>query len=384
MADRSAIEWTDASWNPVVGCSKVSPGCANCYAETLSLRFGWTPKPWLPEHAAENVILKPERLDQPLRWRKPRMVFVNSMSDLFHELIPRDYIDRVFAAMALAPQHIFQVLTKRPERARDYFAVGKTARRVGHRAFALHAYSRIAGQLARGECWPLPNVWLGVSIENARYTYRADVLREIPAAVRFISAEPLLASLFPREFEGDRGWVEMKDELLPAEVRGRRRLNLTGIDWLIVGGESGGRQARPMRSEWAREIRNACLSACRACGGSRYIERSWLEHGSDEPCDCLDRPAFFFKQFGSWQPVTGHLDGLTDLHVLTEAGLEPWQGSTHGASTFWNRQAVDGRGNPIYRYAGAGPKSAGRLLDGREWNEMPKGVRDAETTSTSS
>ena len=114
MSDHSAIEWTEATWNPVVGCSKVSPGCAHCYAETLSLRFGWTPKPWLAEHAAENVILKPERLDQPLCWHKPRMVFVNSMSDLFHENVPVGFIESVFDVMGLAPAHTFQILTKLP------------------------------------------------------------------------------------------------------------------------------------------------------------------------------------------------------------------------------------------------------------------------------
>src|SRR5574341_116378 len=128
MAEKSAIEWTEASWNPVVGCSKISPGCDNCYAEALSLRFGWTPKPWTLENARENVILKPERLDQPLRWKRPRMIFVNSMSDLFHEEIPYEYVREVFNVMRCCdggvvaatgkrnPAHTFQVLTKRPRR----------------------------------------------------------------------------------------------------------------------------------------------------------------------------------------------------------------------------------------------------------------------------
>lgn len=122
MGDKSAIEWTEATWNPVTGCSKVSPGCAHCYAEAISLRFGRSVGPWTPENAADNVVLHPERLDQPLRWRRPRMIFVNSMSDLFHEQVPDDFIDGVFAAMALAPQHTYQVLTKRPERALEWFA----------------------------------------------------------------------------------------------------------------------------------------------------------------------------------------------------------------------------------------------------------------------
>src|SRR3954470_813329 len=135
----SAIEWTEATWNPVTGCSKVSPGCAHCYAETLSLRFGRSVKPWTPANAAENVVLHPERLEQPFRWRRPRMIFVNSMSDLFHELIPLSFVQTVFDVMRTADRHTFQVLTKRPE---------------------------VALALADDLPWPA-NVWLGVSIENS-------------------------------------------------------------------------------------------------------------------------------------------------------------------------------------------------------------------------
>lgn len=225
----TAIEWTDATWNPVTGCSKVSPGCAHCYAETLSLRFGWSKLPWTPEKARANVVLHPERLRKPLSWREPRMVFVNSMSDLFHELVPFKYIDAVFETMRDASRHTFQVLTKRPDRMREYM-LGTD---------------------------PLPNVWLGTSIENTRWIERADVLRETPAAVRFISAEPLLG---PLPF-----------------------LDLTGIDWLIVGGESG-QTHRPMREEWALELRDRAQAA---------------------------GTAFFFKQWGGRTPKSGgrELDG---------------------------------------------------------------------------
>jgi hypothetical protein len=164
VGDRSAIEWTEATWNPVTGCSKVRPGCAHCYAETLSHRFGRTLKPWTPANATENVVVHADRLEQPRKWRRSRMIFVNSMSDLFHELVPLEFAQRVFDVMASTERHTFQVLTKRPERALE-----------------------IAGALP----WP-QNVWLGVSIENSRFTWRADVLRMIPAAIRFISAEPLL------------------------------------------------------------------------------------------------------------------------------------------------------------------------------------------------
>jgi protein gp37 len=238
LSDKSAIEWTDATWNPVTGCSKVSPGCAHCYAETLSLRFGWSRLPWNPENAAANVILHPERLDQPIHWRQPRRVFVNSMSDLFHELVPDTFIHEVFDRMAQADWHSYQILTKRPERMAEV---------VGY------YYARHSAQA------PLPHVWLGTSIENDRWTERANALRLTPAAVRFISAEPLLGPL-------------------PS-------LNLTSIDWLIVGGESGA-GAWPMHPDWARELRERALG---------------------------ENVAFFFKQWGGRTPkVSGReLDGRT-------------------------------------------------------------------------
>jgi protein gp37 len=238
VSDGSAIEWTEATWNPVAGCSKVSPGCAHCYAETLSLRFGRSVKPWTPENAAENVVVHRSRLEQPLHWRRPRMIFVNSMSDLFHELVPVSFVQEVFGVMAATERHTFQVLTKRPERALE-----------------------IAERLS----WP-KNVWLGVSIENSRFTWRADVLREIRAAVRFISAEPLLGSLFQT---GPR----------------QTPLNLNDIDWLIAGGESG-HKYRPVHVEWVRELREACA-----------------ERGV----------AFFFKQWGGRTSKAGgrELDGET-------------------------------------------------------------------------
>lgn len=236
MGDRSAIEWTDATRNPVTGCSKVSPGCAHCYAETLSLRFGWTPERWTPANAAVNVRLRPERLGQPRTWRQPRMVFVNSMSDLFHERVPFEYIDRVFAVMVETPRHTYQILTKRPDRMQKY-----------------------ARRFARAHGGTLANVWLGVSIENNRWVERADLLRMSPAAVRFISAEPLLGPL--------------------------DRLDLSGIDWIIVGGESGPHHRR-MDAAWVRDLRDRAREA---------------------------GVAFFFKQWGGRTPKAGGriLDGRT-------------------------------------------------------------------------
>ena len=269
----TAIEWTDRTWNPTTGCSKVSPGCAHCYAETLSLRFGWSKKPWTPENAAENVVLHPERLDKPLSWRKPSMVFVNSMSDLFHEQVSFSYIRRVFLVMQKADRHTFQVLTKRPERMAQFMALHEPIYGVA------------------------PNIWLGTSIESARHTWRADVLREIPAAVKFISAEPLLGSLFERGRV--RPYRESTDAALEraAGAPSRGPLDLTGIGWVIVGGESGP-AARAMHPDWARELRDACIF-----------------HPGPESPPWGDRapesPAFFFKQWGGRTPKSGGrlLDG---------------------------------------------------------------------------
>ncbi len=229
MADNSAIEWTEATWNPVTGCHQVSPGCAHCYAKTFAER--WRGVPGHPYEHGFDLQLWPQRLEQPLKWKRPRMIFVNSMSDLFHEGIPLDYIRQVFDVMGAAKQHSFQILTKRHDR-----------------------LQALAPQLP----WH-PNVWMGVSIENRRFVHRADALRSVDAAVRFISAEPLLGPL-----DG---------------------LDLTGIHWLIAGGESGPRH-RPMRIKWARDLRERCAE---------------------------QDVAFFFKQWGGRTPKTGgrELDGRT-------------------------------------------------------------------------
>jgi protein gp37 len=204
MSEKSPIEWTNSTWNPVTGCTKVSPGCRHCYAETFAER--WRGIPGHPYEQGFDLRLWPDRLDLPLTWKKPRTIFVNSMSDLFHEDVPISFIRSVFHTMEKASWHIFQVLTKRSER-----------------------MARITPKLDLP-----PNVWLGVSIETRKYLWRADNLRQVPAAVRFLSLEPLLGPL--------------------------RAVNLSGINWVIVGGESGP-GARPMDPEWAREIRDQCVQA---------------------------------------------------------------------------------------------------------------------------
>jgi protein gp37 len=238
VAEKSAIEWTDSTWNPVTGCTKVSPGCKHCYAETFAER--WRGVRGHPYEQGFDLRIWPERLRLPLTWKKPRMIFVNSMSDLFHETVPIDIVEKVFDVMGEASWHIFQVLTKRAER---------------------------LAELAPCLEWH-PNVWMGVSIETAKFLWKADRLRKVPAAVRFLSIEPLLGPI---------------DDL-----------NLEGIDWVIVGGESGP-GARPMNPAWVRSIRDQCRQ-------------------SSVP--------FFFKQWGGMQKNRGGrvLDGRTCDEMPAHSG----------------------------------------------------------------
>ena len=231
MADSSQIEWTDATWNPVTGCTKISPGCDNCYAERFAERFRGTPGH--PFETGFDLTLRPARLQQPLAWTRPRMIFVNSMSDLFHKEVPATFIGQVFDTMEQAHWHHFQVLTKRSSLMRDFLK-------------ARHARSA-----------PPSHIWLGVSVEDRHRASRIRHLQQAPAGVRFLSIEPLLGPV--------------------------GTLDLTGIDWVIVGGESGPR-ARPMQPEWAREVRDQCVAA---------------------------GVPFFFKQWGGLRPKQGgrELDG---------------------------------------------------------------------------
>jgi protein gp37 len=202
MAGPSQIEWTEATWNPVTGCSKVSAGCKNCYAERMAFRLKAMGKPQYIN--GFDLTLQPGALDAPLRWRKSRTIFVNSMSDLFHKDVGLDFTKRVFDVMNRCPQHTFQILTKRPQ---------------------------IAACLASDLTWT-PNIWMGTSVENQKVAHRVEELSHIPAHVRFLSVEPLLGPL--------------------------PNLPLGGVHWVIVGGESGP-HAREMKADWAREIRDQCL-----------------------------------------------------------------------------------------------------------------------------
>jgi protein gp37 len=231
MADKSAIEWTDATWNPVTGCTKITRGCDNCYAARFSERFRGVPGH--PFSTGFDLTLRPERLDQPLKWSRPRMIFVNSMSDLFHKRVPRAFVDRVFDTMEAADWHVFQVLTKRSSLMRRYLR-----ERYGDERGPAH-------------------IWCGVSVEDARGGARIAHLRDCAAGVRFLSIEPLIGPV--------------------------GQIDLTGVDWVIAGGESGP-GARPIHLEWAREVRDQCLA---------------------------QGVAFFFKQWGGFRPKAGgrELDG---------------------------------------------------------------------------
>jgi protein gp37 len=248
------IEWTDKTWNPITGCTKVSAGCKNCYAEGVANRF-WGDRPF------SYLQFHPERLLQPLKWRKPCMVFVNSMSDLFHEQINPGRLDQIFAMMALTPQHTYQILTKRPERMLEYLC-GES--RHGKILLASKGNPNIpSGMYPLAPHWPLPNVWLGVSAENQKAAdERIPLLRQIPAAMRFLSCEPLLEEV--------RNGLGFKD----------------GINWVIVGGESGPK-ARPCDITWIRSIVQQCKDAGVPCFvkqlGSRPTIQSLPEMGGVIP-----------------------------------------------------------------------------------------------------
>ena len=257
MSDGSKIEWTDSTWNIVTGCTEVSPGCDHCYAKTFAERWRGT-----PGHHFENgfdVTLRPERLDLPLRWRKPRKVFVNSMSDLFHEQVPDEFIACAFVVMAKASQHTFQLLTKRHGRMRSL---------LNSDAFHIMCFAAAAsrGWDLEDVPWPIPNVWLGVSVEDQKWAdIRIPALLGTPAAVRFISAEPLLGPVrlpFVEEYDGctcgtgPSGYYGMHEPGCGTEP-GPAWGNL---HWVIAGGESGP-GARPCERAWLRSLRRQCAEA---------------------------------------------------------------------------------------------------------------------------
>ena len=326
----TTIEWAQQVWNPITGCTVHSPGCTNCYAMQLAgtrlqhipSRAGLTkPSKAGPVWTGE-VRFNEEWLTQPLRWKRPRMIFVCAHGDLFHEAVPDEWIDRIFAVMALCPQHTFQVLTKRSDRMRDYCSSrfgGWGETRLTDAIEALDGFKHDGG----GE-WgePLPNVWLGVSVEDqTRADQRIPDLLATPAAVRWISAEPLLGPVDLQHIEYYPGFLldgltgKSQDGVCP---------DGPGLDWIVGGGESG-KSARPMHPDWARSLRDQCAAA-------------------DVP--------FFFKQWGEWAEVD---EG--PYNFLMGPDGERCTGS----------ETVNGAA-PMRK---VGKKAAGRLLDGAEHNAMP-------------
>jgi len=321
VADKTKIEWCDASWNPIRGCSVVSEGCRHCYAMQVAARFsgkgqayeGLAYRNESGAHWTGKVRLVEEHLNDPLRWKLPRRIFVNSMSDLFHENVRDETIDRLFAVMALAPQHTFQILTKRPERMRDYLRNKARQDSIGQAAYdyyeELFSGAPDCGEGFRYLHWPLPNVWLGVSVEDQRSANeRIPLLLQTPAAVRWLSIEPLLDK------------VDLY-EAFPALGCSNDERSLSDIHWIVVGGESGA-GARPMHPDWARRLRDQCVAA---------------------------GVPFFFKQWGGW--------------VLRDA--------SNGDIPFERCKIYAGDDADSVTLCPVGKKRAGRLLDGREWNEYP-------------
>jgi protein gp37 len=343
MSANTKIEWTDMTWNPLRGCSRVSEGCRNCYAERVAMRFRGPEQPYegLVRMTTQgpkwtgDVRLVPEALHEPFGWAKPRRVFVNSMSDLFHESVPFEFIASVFAVMSVTSRHTYQVLTKRPARMVEFFEWVKDGAGVFDDDRISHALpkdipwvpyrenERHGGYDNCGPGFPYENVWLGVSVEDQKAAdERIPLLLKVPTAVRWISAEPLLGPIDLGPFF----WRDMNDNIVSQAHRSPT------IDWVVVGGESG-HGARPMHPDWARSLRDQC-------------ERAGVK--------------FLFKQHGEWMPAKHEGDKVS----LTFASAD----ATGPKQPDWF-EWPDGQIS-----AKVGKKAAGRLLDGVEHNGFPESV----------
>lgn len=374
------IEWCNRpgtkgeTWNPVVGCTKVSAGCKHCYAKTLHDKrhkaYLAGKMQGVPQyaHPFEKVQLMHDRLTLPLRWIQPRTVFVNSVSDLFHEDVPFDFIDQVFAVMALTPRHTYQILTKRPERMAEYFAGLNAAAEEHMRERNVERYTPAqvlnfrhlyrahhrGGDIAAfpSAPWPLPNVWLGTSVENqATANERIPHLLRSPAAVRFLSCEPLLGPVDLTRIHGpgttvpihalNGGWGVPRNDGRP--LRGHERMH---VDWLICGGESGP-GARPMHPDWPRALRDQCKAA-----GVPY----------------------FFKQWGAWAPGSSNGQGIV---ALNDATMEDYALGPSVCLKYGSAEWASLKPEVMHK---AGKKASGNALDGRTHLEFPAAT-SAETTT---
>jgi protein gp37 len=355
MSNGSRIEWTESTWSPVTGCTRVSEGCRNCYAERLTAtRLASQPKyaglalldAKREAHWTGEIRLHEAELAVPLKWRRGRMIFVCSMSDLFHEKVPFEFVDKVFAVMALCPQHTFQVLTKRPERMAEYLRLCYIQATQGGRGILSRREDEVADRVVPAwffiaDCWsedrplpdpmrPLPNVWLGTSVEDQRTAdERIPHLLQCPAAVRFLSCEPLLNSIDLRSIGWERRIAEGGRITTDALAAG-------GISWVIVGGESGP-GARPMHPDWACSLRDQCAAAGVPFFFKQIGEWTWFGKGVERK---------------HWVCEHGHFDELNDDRIAKHRDGDQCMGSTIGI-------------------ARVGKHAAGRLLDGREHNGMP-------------
>ena len=411
MSDKSTIEWTEATWNPTTGCDRISPGCDNCYALGMAKRLkamgqakyqtDGDPRTSGPGF---GLAVHSDALTEPLRWKKPRKVFVNSMSDLFHARVPQEFLARVFAVMAATPQHTYQILTKRPERAARILNErckcghpnGEHFRAAMEWAATDHSPTYVPG-LEHGiyhrAGWPLPNVWIGTSVENQKYAdLRIPALLDTPAAVRFLSCEPLLGPVdltdwmpdgfAPWRCQGCRRFYSGplqqhcpgcgQEGLWTGSHTGNGRPNGQPINWVIAGGESGHR-ARAMHPNWVRSLRDQTTAA-----GVPFFMKQWGEWGPApfivRVCDTevgwkgtdeeLAAAKADSEARGATHVHTGHFqekDGERS-YWLHEIGHKPWSLERVGLP--------DGTA-AIRRW---GKKGAGRELDGRTWDEFPQEV----------
>ena len=356
---KTSIEWTESTWNPIRGCSKVSPECSNCYAETIATRYSGAGCPFSGviknAHWNNKIELVPHKLREPFTWHKPRMIFTGSMTDIFHKDVPDEYLDKMFCIMAMAPWHTFQVLTKRSERMKEYLtALYNGQRRLGDqlkhviresdphgdnavtRIALARAFDKLAGAFEKTSSpytkyGPFQNIWCGVSIGSNDYKKRGEDLIQTPAACRFISYEPALGPLdLSGLIEGN-----FDSEEFPS------------INWVICGGESGP-GARPMHPDWAESVRDQCL-----------------EHGVN----------FFFKQWGCWSPWPEHgakklVYGKNRIQIATSGYINERyysidEGGMYDRCMYRTKKKVAGRLLPYW-------KAGHRSKKAREWRQMPK------------
>jgi protein gp37 len=354
MSDNSRIEWTDATWSPTLGCTHVSEGCDGCYAMRTVHRMSFNPNEKISSAAegltayrpgvgvvwTNNVRVLPDRLGLPLQWKKPKRIFVDSQSDLFHDQVPDEFIAKVFAVMAATPRHTYQILTKRPGRLRSLLNSER------FRELVFVATNLDIGE-THGDYWPLPNVWLGVSVENQRWAdVRVPLLLDTPATVHWLSCEPLLGPVDLTKWTDAHGpwnYTEYGVECLcrAAIVDDQDRCNGDRIDWVVAGGESGP-GARPMHPDWARSLRDQCQEYA-----VPFLFKQWGEHAPLGPCSVDE----FFA-----------LGESRRRERLT--WMEPDGAESHG----WEWDPTPGA-SLMER---VGKKAAGRYLDGRTWDEYPE------------